>query len=317
MSEIVCTCGRPTGGAWLCDRCCGTFAICIANVSVYYDDTSEIVAPKRSRFVTTGASKGSIGKSQPLPVDLRFLATRPHLTPEGISASESVGTQARWDTWNTVVAWCRTIMEEQPELHGPACLSCIHISCTAIRRRRWPRNTVRSMCAYFDRQFRWIIREQWAPDMLDELLDIERRLARLIDRPVDRWYAGKCSAADENGSCPTGLYADTDRGTVTCRTCDTTHDVAKRRDFLLSEAKDYLVTATEAAGALLAWTDYDGSETKLVDRIRKWRDRDKLDVADVTSLFGRDRHLYRLGDIQALMIVDAQAAQRDRVDGLV
>jgi hypothetical protein len=100
-----------------------------------------------------------------------------------------------------------------------------------------------------------------------------------------------------------------DSGTITCPACGTEHDVASRRDFLLAEAKDYQVTATEAAQALLAWTDYDGTETKLVDRIRKWRDRGHLEVRDVTSLSGRDRHLYRLGDIQVLLIGDAQDAQ--------
>nr|MDQ3432680.1 hypothetical protein [Actinomycetota bacterium] len=223
------------------------------------------------------------------------------------------GSQLKWDTWNTLVAWCRTVMEDLPDRLGPACSSCIHVSCTAVRRDRWPANTVPSMVNYLARQYRFLLAQSWVTVMLDEVLNLEHRLARMVDRPADRWYAGKCSARDEQetgaAACAAELYASTDRGAIVCPACRTVHDVAGRREFLLDEAKAYLVTATEAAGALLAWTDYAGSETKLVDRIRKWRDRDRLEVADVTSLNGRDRHLYRLGDIQALMVGDAQTRQ--------
>jgi hypothetical protein len=137
-----------------------------------------------------------------------------------------------------------------------------------------------------------------------------------VDRPADKWYAGKCSTTTMGdpdnpsvGSCGVELYAREDRGWIDCPGCGVRHDVAERREFLLIEARDYLVTATEAARALLAWTDYDGTETKLMDRIRKWRDRESLDVADVTSLQGRDRHLYRLGDIQDLLVGDARNTQ--------
>lgn len=303
MSEQLCECGRPTAGAWLCDRCQQTLAIALVNVAAYYDDLNT-VRTKATRYGGL-ATRGSIGKTQPLPVDGRFVDVT------------GGGTQVRYDVWASVVAWCRVVMEAQPEMCGPVCeRACLHVSCAAIRRRRWPRNTIRSMVAYFDRQFRWIVREQWAPDFLDEMLDNEKRMRRIVDRPAERWYAGKCSATDESGNvCTAEIYASAESGSVTCHACDTMHDIASRRDFLLDEAKAYLVTATEAAGALLAWTDYDGSEAKLVDRIRKWRDRDKLEVADVTSLHGRDRHLYRLGDVQALLIAEAQHAQSRRIRG--
>lgn len=304
MSPTMCKCGRPTSGAILCVRCQKTLAVALVNVAAYYDDLTT-VSTKQVRYGSSTAGKGSVGKTQPLVADARFL----EVTGDG--------TQVRWNAWATVVAWARTVMEEQPPLHEPACVSCLHISCAAVRRRRWPRNTIRSMVAYFDRQFRWIVAERWAEDFLDEMLETERQLRRMIDRPADRWYAGRCSAsnpADPEGSeCPADLYAKADNGTIECSVCGSQHDVAARRDFLLEEAKDYLVTATEAAQALLAWTDYDGSETKLVDRIRKWRDRDKLEVQEVTSLAGRDRHLYRLGDVQELLVEAARDTQATRL----
>lgn len=304
MTDQTCDhCQTPTAGARLCERCTRTLAIALVNTAAYYDDL-DTIATRRARYGSNAATKGSIGKEQPLPADGRFL----DLTGDG--------TQVRYDTWATVVAWTRVVMEDQPELHGPACTTCLHLTCAAIRRSRWPRNTIRSMIAYLDRQWRYVVRCEWVGTFLDEMLDCENRMRRLVDRPADRWYAGKCSARDASDNlCPTELYAIEGKPTVRCRTCDTEHDVASRRDFLLAEAKDYLVTATEAAQALISWTDYDGTEKKLVDRIAYWRDRDDdpLEVRDVTSLNGRDRHLYRLGDIQELLVEHAQRQQRRRI----
>lgn len=300
MSESICDCGRPTAGAVLCGRCQETLAYSLVNTAAYWDDL-DTVSTKATHYGSANSGGAKVWKTQPLPVDGRFT----DVTGDG--------TQVRYDVWASVVAWCRVVMEDQPELDGPTCVSCIHTSCAQIRRRRWPRNSVRSMMAYFDRQFRWIIREEWAATFLDEMLDNERRLRRLVDRPADRWYAGKCSAADGDTICETELYALADRGDITCPSCEEVYDVSVRRDFLLEQAKGYNVTATEAARALLAWTDYEGTEAKLVDRIRKWRDRERLDVRDVTSLSGRDRHLYRLGDIQDLLIGDAQDTQKRHI----
>lgn len=312
MSKTECACGKPTSGAWLCDKCEKTFAYAQVNIGVYYVDM-RTVAAKATRYGSVGATKGSIGKAQPLVVDLRFVSGPPDATPAHPGASIASGSQLQWDAWNTIHSWCRTVMEENPEVRmlGPICDACWHKSCTNVRRNRWPRNTVTSMINYLARQQAWILKQQWVTQMMDELTDLERRLSRFVDRPADRWYAGKCSVPDGEGAdCPTELYATADRGWIDCPTCGIRHDVAERRDVLLEEAKDYHVTATEAAGALLAWTDYDGTENNLIKRISEWRDRDRLEVKDVTSLLGKDRHLYRLGDIQDLLIEHAQRKQR-------
>jgi hypothetical protein len=307
VTNHVCACGEPTSGAWLCDKCTKTFRWALVNVAVHYTDLGT-VERKQTRYGTSGATKGSIGKQQPLPVDMRFLS--PHDEDVQQRPSASIGSQLKYDTWATVVAWTRVVMAAQPPTLGPTCdLACLHITCAAVRRNRWPRRTVTSMVGYLARQFRHILAQQWAPTMMDEFLDLERRLAYTVNRPPDRWYAGRCGYIDERGTCETELYAQAEKGHIDCPGCGIRHDVPERRAILLNEAKDYQVTATEAAAALLAWTDYDGTEKKLVDRIAKWRDRGRLDVADVTSLHGRDRHLYRLGDVQDLLVNDAQDAQ--------
>lgn len=302
MNEQTCPCGRPTAGAWLCKTCVKTLEVAIANVSAYHGDL-ETLRTKRTRYGSGAAIKGSIGKAQPLGMDARF-------------ARAEVGSEIDHDTRNTVSIWCRVVMEEQPELSGPWCRhACLHVSCGAAFRRRFPkRDTVQSMCAYLQRQLGYIVREEWAEEILDEFHNIERRLARLIDRPADRWYAGKCSTeiVGDDGEaevCIAELYALAERGHIDCPRCKTRHDVQARRDFLLAEAREVYVTATEAAGALTAWTDYEGSVDKLADRIRKWRDRDKLETHGQTVVLGQDRDLYRLGDIERLLMIDAQHAR--------
>ncbi len=303
-------CRKPTAGAHLCDDCCKTLAYALVNVAAYYDDLPTI-AGKQARYGSQLATKGSVGKEQPLVVDMRFVNV-PDAQAEGGGghATLAPATQVRYDTWATVVAWAKVLMEEQPEVPGPACRECLHLSCAQIRRRRWPRNTIRSMVAYFDRQWRYVARAEWAGEFLDQMLDCETRMRKLVDRPADRWYAGKCSASDESGNaCPTELYALEGKPTITCPTCQAQHDVTKRRDFLLREAKDYLVTATEAAGALLSWTDYDGTETNLIKRIGKWRERGRLADHGSEVVNGKARPLYRLGDVQELLIEHAQREQ--------
>lgn len=293
-------CTKPTTGAHLCTSCETTLAYALANIAAY-DADLRTVAERRTRYGTQ-AGKPSIGKTQPLPVDMRFVDTANH-------GGAGRGTALAEDVRNTLVGWCRVVAEHNPPRPGTHCAGvCLHASCAVVRRTAPPEDTVPSMVRYLARQMRAIRREDWIGDMLDELLYLEKRLARFVDRPPERWYAGKCD-------CGVDLYAQADRGAVRCDGCSAEYDVATRRDFLLAEACDCLVTASEAAGALIAWTDYDGTVEKLTDRIRKWRDRDQLEVRDVTSLNGRDRHLYRLGDIQSLLIGAAQARQARTVAG--
>jgi hypothetical protein len=145
----------------------------------------------------------------------------------------------------------------------------------------------------------------------------------MVDSPPERWYAGRCGYTEDDltaaihgrkpATCETELYAIAEKGTITCQGCGIQHDVGERRDFLLEEAKDINVTATEAAGALMAWTDYDGTTKKLIDLIAYWRDNDALDDHGVTEVNGQWRKVYRLGDVQDLLIQHAQREQERRI----
>ena len=311
MPETTCTCGKPTAGAPLCERCTRTLEYALVNVMVFLPDL-ETVAARQTRYGDGTATKGSIGKEQPLPVDMRFVSAD--------KAGPPPGARLRTDVTRTLQGAAIRMMRTQQPIPGPVCRGlCLHVSCAVIRKASYPTlGDVPSVVRYLAR--RRVQLADWAPRFLTELLDLERRLVRMVDRPADRWYAGKCSAqltgeqAEERGPlCPVDLYARAEDGQLHCPYCGAIHDIAARRDFLLEEAKHVLVTATDAAGALIAWTDYVGTESKLVDRIRKWRDRGRLEVQDVIDLRGKDRHLYRLGDVQDLLVGDAQNAQSRRI----
>lgn len=280
-----CACGRPTAGAHLCDRCSRTFSYALVNTAAYTLEL-DTVAGKQTRYGDPAGGTTAIGKEQPLPVDGRFLDR----------AAKGKGTKLRHDVDITVTAWVDRVTPHAPPPENAT--------------------TVAARILHLSRQLRWILRQPWCAEMLADFLGLERRLTTIVDRPPDTWYAGKCTAPividGETYECQHELYARVDKGFIDCPGCHARHDVGARRDFLLTEAQNYHVTATEAAQALIAWTDYDGSITKLVDRIRKWRDRDLLEIQDVTELRGKDRHLYRLGDIQQLLIDAAQQQQQTK-----
>lgn len=134
----------------------------------------------------------------------------------------------------------------------------------------------------------------------------------LIDRPADRWYAGPCNTeVDVDGKrvlCTAELYATTGKGAVTCRTCETTYDVAERRDWLLAAAEDQLATAATCARAV-SWL----GQTELTPSlIRVWHARGRLTAKGHEPYHGgndptRTRPLYRVGDV--IDLVHEQAAK--------
>lgn len=315
----TCACGRATAGAHMCERCARTFSFALANTAAGYLDL-DLVAGKHTRFGDTNTGGRVIGKTMPLPVDPRFTDRYKIIElPDGSTETIGKGSKLRLDVETVVASWANRVAREHPPTEGATCAEhCLHTSCADTRTRALPEHrTLTAAIVYLSRHLRWILTHPWCSEMLADFLHLERRINDMTDRPPETWYAGKCSAVvtldDETFECQRELYARVDKGFMVCTGCGTRHDITGRREVLLREAQDIHVTATEAAQALMSWTDYGGTETKLVDRIRKWRDRDRLEVQSLTSLRGQDRHLYRLGDIQALLIEHAQTQQSKRV----
>ncbi len=106
--------------------------------------------------------------------------------------------------------------------------------------------------------------------------------------------------------CSEDLYAAVGDTTVTCRVCGTGYDLALRRAWLLDEAEERWETAAVIARAVTVWSDYARGENRLVERITRWAtygtsDRPLLQVRGHRLERGRDRPLYRVGDVRELV----------------
>lgn len=321
MTEQTCAwCTKPTAGTTICPGCTKTLDIALANIRAYTTDL-DTIRTRQTRYgdpapVTRG------GGPQPLPVDERF--TDPygqHRRDDGSIERWGTGTDLAWIARNTITGWTRTVLDDWPPLpdtpwHGPVCDDCLHRSCNRRRRylverhdRRPPRDNLASCCHYLQRLLPRIAAAEYAAEMLDESLDLERSLRRFVDRPPDRWYAGPCTAGLDSleGAwfCGADLYVQVGKAEVTCRDCDATYDVADRRDWLMSAAEDRIETATTIARAVIVLGEVDAGETRLVKRISRWVEQGRLVVRGHADKQGRRRPMYRVGDVLDLATEDA------------
>lgn len=138
--------------------------------------------------------------------------------------------------------------------------------------------------------------------LVRKIMDPTTKAWTLIDRPADRWYAGRCNAVIDGAECGRELYAQAWAAIVECSACHWQHDVAARREWLLDAAEDQLANAATAARAV-TWL----SETPVTPhRIAMWVKRKRLH-AKAHEPYGsatdpeRTRPLYRIGDVLDLL----------------
>lgn len=292
MTQLTCPCGRPVDGTTLCRGCVKTLAWALANIATHLADL-DTLRTRQARYTDPAPLRHGGGPIS-LPVDHRF--TDIPGADTDTDQHWGSGTDLEWVTRNTITTWVRHILETHPHLPGPR------------------RDTVGSCCAWLMRRLDRIRVADYATDLLDELLDVERRLARFVDRPPDRWYAGPCTAGLSGLSgtwlCGTDLYAHPDDPEVTCRDCNATYPVEQRRAWLLTHAEDEWHTATDIAHAVTTLGDYDRGERRLIVRIGQWAGAQppRLQTRGHRDVNGRPRPIYRLGDVLDLVYEDRRTA---------
>lgn len=146
--------------------------------------------------------------------------------------------------------------------------------------------------------------DTWRPlaTLLTDLTDIADRTARTIDRPRVEHLLGICTTTLENGTtCDTKLYGNDDTQEIDCPSCGTPHLADTDRELLLTLSEDTLVTAAQAARAMSVRQDADRQQNRLVYRISKWETRGRILSRGTITDAGRQRKLYRLGDVRALV----------------
>lgn len=331
MTTTECgNCSRPSPHAFLCARCVTTLERAIGNIAAYYTDLDQVVRVKATRYSTNSRTKASVGKVQPLPIDGRF------------ADPAAEGSDLLWSTRNDLTVWCRMVLDHWPPLTGPACVDCDHPACRATRARRHPEDTISSMCAYLCRMRRAIAVEVWAAIMLDEVLYLESRLRRFIDRPKDRWYAGICGfvldparAHDQDSCacachygdvcdieggcgadvatigaavCQRDLYGSSDDPWIRCGDCGTTYTREERRRTILAEAADREATTEAIARVVSTVSDHDIDHKRLAQRIRTWSRRGLLQAHGSRVVDGQSRPTYRIGDVLTLLAADRRVS---------
>lgn len=270
MTDNPCTvpsCSNPAGDGYVCRGCISGLEQALAETPALLDELMVTRTRERAAAVTSGAR----GTERALPV-------HPHAADLARDMHQVLG------------SWALLLAEERPE---------------------WtlPRDDTADLSRWLLCRLETIRCHVAGGECVDEVRRLRGRVMRTIDNPPDRAFIGPCSAGDPDSDhvCPTHLYAVVGMPHATCPTCDTTHDVATRREHMLREAEDTLVTASEAAAALAAWTstDDDRAHKRLVDRIRRWADRERLETRGHVDVLGRQRTLHRLGDILDLIAKEA------------
>lgn len=208
-----CKCGKPTRDeAYVCDDCLQELAKALGDMT-WLDEELEITITRQKGIDYRRATGGS-GAKKP--------SERP--APANWAASE-----ARVHLKALLVSWalfCNAegVRNSSPEDGLPAD--------TIVALSRWLMWRVDGL-AFHD----------IGPEAVDEITSAVAHCHRLIDRPADRQYLGRCQQCEEGGQLYTRPGADLAR----CDVCFTTvrADVLRKR--LLEELDDRLCTAAEIA----------------------------------------------------------------------
>lgn len=160
-----------------------------------------------------------------------------------------------------------------------------------------PLNTLQALGPWLAAQVAWLRQQPDGPDAIDEMTAALRHALHVIDRPADRKYAGPCTATTINPDglatdCDGELYARPNATTIPCPSCGAEYDVNDRRAWLLEQAQDMLLPATELARAV------DGLGVAITGAmIRGWVHRGRL----LAHRDGWGRPVYRVGDVLELV----------------
>lgn len=285
-------CGKPIhDNAYICQGCGFTLTKALRHIAELHSEL-DITLTRQARITVDNTG----GISEPLqdwPDAEPGVVVQPMMFHAGASEVAHVVN-------NTITTWTRTILEERcmelPPIPEPPIgpvhpTECKHASCNVIR---WHvKDSEITHAAKFIAEYVWWLRHRpEAQEAYEDLISVDRRLERIIDRAEPLIYAGPCNI------CRKDLYARQGAAQVECHPCDMTYDMEGRRAWLLDQAEDRLERAFVIARALTEW----GSPIH-VDRIRKWAQRGRLipHAAD-----GLGRPLYRISEVRELLNHDTR-----------
>jgi hypothetical protein len=214
--------------------------------------------------------------------------------PFGLPASE-----AAWALRNTLSGWVRLLLDGHVRPEGPRCDGCEHWTCGLIAYLTEPGDTIQDMGSWLLRRLRSLMRQPAIEEAVDEITSAVRAAWRVVDRPPDSLFAGKCA------TCQAGLYARGGAVRVRCRECGTGYDVAAQWEAMRAQLEDQLLHSV-MMGAVLRQLGVRVADST----IRFWAQKGRI-VAHGTDRSGRP--IYRVGDVLdvALGVKSVQTEDED------
>lgn len=140
------------------------------------------------------------------------------------------------------------------------------------------------------------------PDATYAVEDLRRQMEHaehIIDNPPAPAYLGGCPVPE----CGGGVYSRHGSDLAECRACGAVVPAAERRDALLAELDDRLVTAAEAA-RLCTYLGLRDSRERVRARLNTWHKRGRI-KPEVTEPEVR----YRFGIVWRLLVVEDEKAK--------
>lgn len=267
-------CGRPVDNANVCTHCSWTLEQALGDVTAL--DGLHLAEELHTTLTRQRAAPvaGGGGASRERPLPFRY------------DASEVL-----FVLRNTLGTWVRLVAEER-------------------ERDDLPDDTPAAMSGWLLGEVEWLRHHEAGAEAVDEITYAVDQVRRVVDRPPDAWYAGPCDLQYQ--VCDEELYARVGSPFVRCPTCGETWDVKQRRGQLLEAARDRLATASEAARAIVVWSEYDRGENRLVRRIDAWRERRRIEVKQHIWQGERRLALYRIGDILDLLAGELAAEAKEQ-----
>ena len=206
-----CYCGTPAPNAWLCQVHDLELTQLVAELPAL---TGYLLDTVTGQVRFSGGRIGGRSAETPLVVNMR--------------ASETAGLVR-----NTLVGIIRHLVETR-----------------GVSPRRLPGDDLIRMATWVAVHVDSIRMDETASEILFDMRAIRSTIARVIDRPPDRVYAGICSIDHGGHQCPEELYATRDATFITCRRCGYRHDVKQRQSVLQRAARDMMLTIPELKVAL-------------------------------------------------------------------
>ena len=227
-----CNCGKPARDqAYFCDDCGQRLSVALGEIPWLADELETTITRQKGTNYAGVSAKGS---ETPSPVNWGASEARTHLRA-------------------VLVSWVRFCADERVRNASP------HLGL--------PTDDLPAISRWLMWRVDGLSLLDIGPDAVEEITDAVAKCHRLIDRPADRQYLGRCDMCNE------GRYFARLGGTwATCDTCEARTEAEQIRTRLLDELDDRLCTAAEIAH-LSTYLGLRADRDQVRKRINQWHKR--------------------------------------------